>query len=93
MLNLRPFELFLIEFAFYTLLWLINDYVASLLSLVFAVICIAILLVAIIAELIEPSKVPRKYYYYMIVSIAAPILAGWLFISLMGGQLDWFEGF
>ena len=91
MLNLRPIEWFLIEFVIYILIWLINDYVATLISLVFIVILLAILLVAGIAEVIEPSKVPRSYYFFMIVSILAPIAAGVAFLLIIGGDLNWLK--
>ena len=90
--NLRPIEILLIEFIFYTLLWLWNDYIASLVSIILLFIFVGILIVAIISELIEPSKVPRSYFYFMLVSILAPILAALLFVGLMDGQLEWLEG-
>ena len=91
MLNLRPFELFLIEFAFYILLWLWNDYIATLVSALFILVCTSILLIALVAELIERSKVPRRYFYYMLVSILAPLLSSLFFINQMNGNLDWLE--
>ena len=91
MINLRPIEWFLIEFVMYILIWLINDYVATLISLVFIVILLAILLVAGIAEVIEPSKVPRSYYLFMVVSILAPIFAGGIFLFITGGDLNWLK--
>ena len=89
--NLRPIEIFMIEFIFYTILWLVDDYIASLVSVILGFIFASILIVALISEFIEPSKVPRSYYYFMIVSILAPLLAGALFVGLMDGQLDWLE--
>lgn len=91
MLKLRPIEWFLIEFIFYILLWLLNDYVATLISVIFIVIFAAILLVAGISELVEPSRVPRSYYIFMAVSILAPLVAGALFLLLIGGDLHWLK--
>jgi len=91
MLKIRPIEWFLGEFIVYILLWLINDYVATLISLAFIVIFVAILIVAGIAELIEPSKVPAYYYKFMIASILAPLVAGVLFIIIVGGDLNWMK--
>jgi hypothetical protein len=90
-LKLRPIEWFLIQFVLYIGLWLINDYAATLVSVIFIVINAAVLLVAGISELIEPSKVPRSYYIFMAVSILAPLLAGILFLTIIGGDLNWLK--
>ncbi len=91
MLNLRPFEWFLIELIFYFLLWFINDYVASLVSGAAVVVITAILIVALIAEKIEPTRISRRYFWFMFYSILAPLIAGGLYIYFLGGQLDWLE--
>ena len=89
MAGLRPIELFLIEFIFYLALWLWNDYVATLVSSVFAVIFLFLLVISYIVEWIEPSKVPTWYYRFMLVSILAPVIAAVLFIGLYGTDLEW----
>lgn len=89
---IRPLESFLIEFIFYLGLWLWNEYLATLLSSVFATIFFVILIVSIIVEKIEPSKVPRSYFYFMFLSILAPILAAVVYVGIMGGQIDWLMG-
>ena len=92
MKRLRPIELFLIEFIIYTLLWLSNDYVATLLTLLFSTIFFFILIISLITELIEPSKVPRWYYSFMLVSILAPVIAAIIFVGIMGADFDWTRG-
>lgn len=89
MFRLRPIEGFLIQFIIYIVLWMSNDYVASLLTIVLVVIILAILLISLIVEWIEPSKVPRAYFVWMSLSIAAPILAAAIYVGLMGGNLEW----
>ena len=42
-----------------------------------------------ISELIEPSKVPRKYFYIMLISAFTPIIIGSFFMILKKGTLDW----
>lgn len=91
MIKLRPIEWFLLEFIVYIGLWLINDYVGTLVSLIFICIFGALLLIAGISELIEPSKVPRSYYLFMVVSILAPILASLVFMAIIGGDLNWLK--
>ncbi len=91
MLKLRPIEWFLLQFILYILLWLISDYAATLVSSIFIVIFSALLIVAGISELIEPSKVPRSYYVFMVGAILAPLLAGGLFLLIIGGDLEWLK--
>lgn len=91
MLKLRPIEWFLIEFVLYILLWMINDYMATLVSSIFIIIFAALLLVAGISELIEPSKVPRSYYIFMAISIITPLLVGVVYLLIIGGDLDWLK--
>lgn len=90
-MKIRNFEWFLIQLVFYFMLWLINDYTATLVSVIFIVIFAAILIVALISELIEPSRVPRSYFWFMVISILAPILAGLVFLTIIGGDLNWIK--
>lgn len=78
----------LIEVIFYLALWLFNDYVAMYLSLIFGSIFFFILLFTGIAELIERSKVSRKYFWFMAMSALAPLLAAAIFF-LLGGEMTW----
>ena len=89
---IRPIEFFLIELIFYLGLWLWNEYIASMLSSVFMVIFLVIFIVSIIVEKIEPSKVPRSYFYFMFLSVLAPMIAAIIFVSIMGGKIDWLMG-
>ena len=89
MQQLRPVEIFLIEFIIYSILWLWNDYVASLLTVVLPTIFFFILIIALLAELIERSKVPRWYYYFMAVSVLAPIVAALVFVFFVGADFEW----
>ena len=91
MFNPRPIEIFLIQFLFYFALWMWNDYTATMISFFFTVIFLFILIVSIIVEFIEPSKVPRSYFTFMVISILCPIIVGAIFIGIMGGSLDWLE--
>lgn len=89
--RIRLLEIFLLQILIYLVLWLWNDYVASLMTILMTVIFTGILIVAVIAELIEKSKVPRSYFVFMIGSILIPVIVGFIFVGLMGGQLDWLE--
>ena len=86
----RWLEVLLIEIIIYFLLWSYDDYMATILSLIFGSMCLLILIISIVVEMIEPSKVPRWYFTIMIVSILAPIVAFFIF-STIGGELSWME--
>ncbi|MDZ4680559.1 MAG: hypothetical protein SH848_04755 [Saprospiraceae bacterium] len=87
MTNRRLIEIFLAQVVVYLLIWVFNSYLALVLSSIFAGICLLILLVALAVELIERSKVPRWYYYLMIVSTLAPLLAMGVYFAF-GGDLS-----
>lgn len=86
-MNLRwsLLEIFLLEVVVWLGIWLFNDYLATLLTLIIGAIVLAVLLIALIAEAIERSKVPKKYFYIMVLSIAAPIVAAALYLFIFGG--------
>ncbi len=86
--KIRPIEILLAEVILYILLWLVNDYLATLLSLIFGSIFLLILITSIIVEIIEKSKVPRWYFFFMLMSVLAPILAAAIFLLISGG-LEW----
>jgi len=81
-------ELFLGQLVFYMVLWLSNDYLASLLSLSIGGIFLVILLLALITEWVEKSKVTSWYYQFMITGFLAPLL-GFLIYILLNQGLDW----
>jgi hypothetical protein len=82
-------EIALGQAVIYLLIWMWNDHVATLLSLSFSAIAFAVLLLSLISELLERSKVPRWYYWVMFVSGVVPIIIGSFFMLLKKGELDW----
>ena len=90
MLKLRPVEILLIEVVFYIFLWLIDDYLATMLSLIFGSIFMLLWLISIVVEWIERSKVPRWYFSFMLMSALAPLIAAIIFLSISGG-LEWLK--
>jgi len=89
MQKIRPIEIFLIEFILFSLLWLWDDYIASMLTIVFSFIFFFILVISLMVELVERSKVPRWYFTLMTISIFAPIAAAFVFIYFMGADFEW----
>ncbi len=86
------FEIFLIQVILYSIIWLTNDYLASYMSVVIPSICGAVLIVAMISEYIEPSKISRKYFWFMGISLLTPLLVGAFFMTINGGYLEWMQG-
>jgi len=79
----------LLEAVIYSGLWLWNEYVAVYLTLIFPGMILVVLIIAGIADLIEPSRIPGWYYGLMIVSILTPVIIGSVFYYLYQGRLDW----
>lgn len=91
MRTVRPIEIFLLELVIYLALWVIDDYLASLLSAVLVGIFLLTLLFSLVFELVERSKVPRLYYQFMIASVVAPLIAAAIYL-LINGLPTWVEG-
>lgn len=89
---LSNIEVFLIEAVIYIILWLWNEYIATIMTLSFAAIAFFILAVSLISEIIERSKVPRWYFTYMIISIVTPLVIGAFFYILNKGSFAWMKG-
>lgn len=84
-------EILLLEVAIWLAVWLLNDYMAALLTLIVAAIVSAVLVIALLAEAIERSKVPRWYFWVMGLSILAPIISALLYALLFGGKFEFLE--
>ncbi|MCB0560782.1 MAG: hypothetical protein H6573_01375 [Lewinellaceae bacterium] len=88
MQRIRPIEAMLGEVVIYLLIWIANDYMAAMLSLIFGSIFLLILLTSLVVELVEKSKVPRWYFIFMGLSVLAPIIAALLY-TLINQGLGW----
>jgi drug/metabolite transporter superfamily protein YnfA len=84
-------EVFLIQAVFYIVLWLWNDHAATILTLSFTAIALFILVISLIAEVLDSSKVPRWYFWVMGISIVTPLIIGAFFLTLKNGTLDWMK--
>jgi len=91
MRGLSVLESFMVQLVIYIIIWIMNDYVASLLLIIVPVIGTAILLLSFIFELIEPSKISKSYYKYMLSLILAPVTVAVIYFYMNGFQLDWLE--
>jgi len=91
-IRLSLFEIFLLETIAWLGLWLLSDYVAALLTLILGAIVSAVLAIALISEAIEPSKVPKKYFQVMLLSILSIAVAAAIYVTLLGGEMDFLSG-
>ena len=91
MSKIRPIEILLIETIIYIIMWMTNDYLATMISLIFGCIFLLILIISVIVEMIERSRVPRWYFSFMLMSVIAPLLAAVIYITINGGNLEWMQ--
>ena len=87
--EIRNVEIFLAQCVLYMLLWLIDEYTATLVTSVLVPILGGILIIALIAELVDRSKISNRYFYIMLLSIAAPILVAAGYGLIIGFNYDW----
>jgi hypothetical protein len=81
-------EFFFLQLIFWLALWMLNDFVATLLTLSIAAVVLAVLIVALLSELFERSKVPRLYFYAMGITLLSILLAAGIYAFIFGGQFE-----
>jgi len=83
-------EVALAEAAIFLLLWLTNPYVGFMLTLFFVGISFFVLVVSLIAELIERTRITRAYFWWMGISVLVPLIIAAFFVWTGGGSIeDW----
>lgn len=75
----------------YSVLWLTNEYVATLLTVVMVPIFIGITFISWLSDRVEASRVGRKYYISMILSAVIPVLVAAFFVWVYGGEMEIFR--
>ncbi len=81
--------LLLVQLITYLALMLWQEYAGMLLAIILGAICLSLWLLSYLVEWIEPSRVTKKYFAYMLAGWLAPFLALAVFIALRGGQIGW----
>jgi hypothetical protein len=81
----------LVECVLFCSVWLWNEYVASYATIILPGVMAVILLISLIADLIEPSRIPRWYYFIMVITILIPLVVGMFFLYIYGGKLAWMK--
>lgn len=80
-------EIFLGELVLFMLLWFIDPLTAKIFTLLVSSVCAGVLVIALIAEKIERSKVPRLFYLALAISVFAPLVAAAIMVFL--GGIEW----
>jgi hypothetical protein len=73
---LRTLETYLATVIVFLAVWLWKDFLGWWLSVIFGAICTAVLVVALVSDRIEPTRVPRSYFW-MMAAIIAGIISAW----------------
>lgn len=81
---------FLVQLLLYLLIFLYDDYLGSLLTLILGAVCLGIWAVARLVELVERSRVSPLLYRMMFSGFLAP-LAALLLYGLLRGGFDWLQ--
>ena len=82
--NIGLLEISLIQVVFYSTIWFIDDYFAILITVILTSIIFAVLIISLITELLEKSRVPRSYFTWMIASTIIPLVVAAFFVLVMG---------
>ena len=81
----------LIQIIIYAVIFLLDSFTGFLICLVGAFISAAILIVSLITEMVERSKVPKSYYGFMIVSILSPLIVLGAFGAFYPDAFAWMQ--
>jgi hypothetical protein len=83
-------EILVLEAIVFILFWIFNEYLASLLTFIAVPIFSGVLVVSMIAEKIEKSKVSKEYFYLLSgLALIPSIIFALIFISNGGTSFDW----
>ena len=88
-MRLGQTEVFLIQLITFTSIYLIDSYVGFLVCLITGCIALAILLLSLIFELVEKSKVPKAYYLYILNIVIAAFCVLLIFTIFVQGSMNW----
>ena len=81
---------FLIQLVFYLLLFLWDDYPATLLSVIMLFVAFGIWALSYIVEWVERSKVSKSYYRFVLTAWLSPLVAIILY-GLLRGEFSWLK--
>jgi hypothetical protein len=80
--NFKVIHWVLIQSILITLFWIFNPYLAKLLTAILAPIFLAILIISLIADRIEKSKI-SNVYYFTLVGLILDLLVIFIFFQIL----------
>lgn len=72
----------------YLLLMLYDEYAGTLMATILGTIALAVWILSYVVEWVQPSRVPKNYYRYLLTGWVAPLVALLAFIALRG-EIGW----
>ena len=81
-------EGFLAQVILYSLVWLISEYTGMLICVIMFAVITALLLLSLLTELVQRSKVPKSYFMWMALSAIAPLIVAIGFSMIYDGNFD-----
>lgn len=85
MKNKIYWQLFMVECMVWLAVWLLNDYLAALLTAILGSMVFAVWLIAKISEYLEPSRVPSWYFSVLLTTLLATLSTAGFYVVLNGG--------
>ena len=78
----------LVQLTLYLVILFFSPYTGTVLSAILGAIALAIWLLSYVVEWVQPSRVPRYYYAFVLSAWVAPLLALITYVAL-NGTLAW----
>jgi len=88
-LKIGTIEIILVEAIILSLVYALDSYVGLLLCLIIAVLSAAILIISLIAEVVERSKVPKSYFSALATICLTAIVVMVFFSIFLKGSFSW----
>jgi hypothetical protein len=86
--EISPLEWLLFEVILFTILWINSPYLGNLLTYILCPIFLGVLIISLIADKLDTSKIGSSYYLSLLYLIIGPILVYVLF-NYLGLGFDW----
>ena len=71
------------------LLWMLDDYLGFMISLIVIFLSMAVLLITFITQKVDFRPIPKWYYHVLYCLILIPLIIGIVYLTLFGYTLDW----
>lgn len=90
-MSLNRTEILLLEAIFFTILWIVDDYVALILTIALTAIIGAVLIISVVSEQIERSKVPKSFFWTLFWAVFPPFIIAIIYYQVIEGHYTWLQ--